>query len=156
MPTLGRERHETVGQRRRARELGFLALYQADLLGEPAAARLNELLAAGRRPPEMIDFARRIVDAIDHHRAAIDRAIREASSHWELERLSATDRAVLRQAVAELLFFPEIPEPVTINEAIEIAKRYGGDESGKFVNGVLDAIRRRVAAGTSVDREGGQ
>jgi len=58
--------------------------------------------------------------------------------------MAATDRAVLRLAVVELIFVPGVPDPVTINEAIEIAKRYGGDESGRFVNGVLDAIRRRI------------
>lgn len=62
--------------------------------------------------------------------------------------MAATDRAVLRLAVVELLLVPGVPEPVTINEAVEIAKRYGGDESGSFVNGVLDAIRRRVVAET--------
>lgn len=145
-----------MGQRRRARELAFLALYQADLLGEPAAARLHELIAEHPRSPDVVEFARRVVESIDHHGSAVDRAIREASPRWELERMAATDRAVLRQAVAELLFLPGIPEVVTINEAIEIAKRYGGDESGKFVNGVLDAIRRRVAEGTaSVGDEGG-
>jgi transcription antitermination factor NusB len=136
-----------VGPRRRARELAFLALYQSDLLGEQAAARLNELLAEQPRPPEVVEFARLVVESVDRHRAAVDRAIREAGARWELERMAATDRAVLRLAVVEIFFVPGMPEAVTINEAVEIAKRYGGDDSGRFVNGVLDAIRRRVAAG---------
>lgn len=136
-----------MGQRRRARELAFLALYQSDLLGESAVDRLNELLGEHPRPAEVVEFARMVVESVDRHRAAVDRAIREAGARWELERMAATDRAVLRQAVVELYFLPGVPEPVTINEAVEIAKRYGGDASGRFVNGVLDAIRRRVAAG---------
>ncbi len=147
-----------MGLRRRARELAFLALYQSDLLTEPAQARLAELLGSERRPADVADFARRIVESFDHHRAAVDRAIREASPRWELERMTATDRAVLRLAVVELIFLPEIPEPVTINEAVEIAKRYGGEASGHFVNAVVDAIRRRAserAADVGVDGEAG-
>lgn len=59
--------------------------------------------------------------------------------------MTATDRAVIRLAVVELLFMPGVPEPVTINEAVEIAKRYGGDESGHFVNAVVDAVRKRAS-----------
>jgi N utilization substance protein B len=134
-----------VGSRRRARELAFLALYQSDLLAEPAALRLRELVAAAPPPPETSDYARLVVDSFDHHRPAVDRTIRETAPQWELERMATTDRAVLRLAVVELLFVPGVPDPVTINEAIDLAKRYGGDGSGGFVNGVLDAIRRRIA-----------
>jgi len=133
-----------VGSRRRARELAFLALYQSDLLGEPAGARLRELLATTQLAPETSEYARLVVDSCDHHRAAVDRTIRETAPQWELERMATTDRAVLRLAVVELLFVPGVPDPVTINEAIDLAKRYGGDGSGGFVNGVLDAIRRRI------------
>jgi N utilization substance protein B len=67
--------------------------------------------------------------------------------------MSATDRAVLRLAATELLLVPGVPEPVTINEAVDIAKRYGGDESGGFVNGVLDAVRRRLVAHESEEAD---
>ena len=133
-----------MGSRRRARELAFLALYQSDLLADRALTRFAELIAGDTYPPEVVEFAQRIVESFDRHHAAVDRTIRETAPRWELERLAATDRAVLRLAVVELIFVPGVPDPVTINEAIEIAKRYGGDESGGFVNGVLDAIRRRI------------
>jgi len=133
-----------VGSRRRARELAFLALYQSDLLQEPAALRLRELVASAPPPLETSDYARLVVDSFDHHRPAVDRTIRETAPQWELERMATTDRAVLRLAVVELLFVPGVPDPVTINEAIDLAKRYGGGGSGGFVNGVLDAIRRRI------------
>ena len=133
-----------MGPRRRARELAFLALYQSDLLAEPPLARLAELTAGETYPPPVVEFARGSVESFDRHHAAVDRTIRETAPRWELERMAATDRAVLRLAVVELIFVPGVPDPVTINEAIEIAKRYGGDESGRFVNGVLDAIRRRI------------
>jgi N utilization substance protein B len=133
-----------MGSRRRARELAFLALYQSDLLGEPAAVRLRELAPDPEVPAEAGEYARLVVDSFDHHRPAVDRTIRETAPQWELERMATTDRAVLRLAVVELLFMPGVPDPVTINEAIEIGKRYGGEGSGRFVNGVLDAIRRRI------------
>lgn len=134
-----------MGSRRRARELAFLALYQSDLLQEAAALRLRELVASDPPPPDTGDYARLVVDSFDHHRPAVDRTIRETAPQWELERMATTDRAVLRLAVVELLFVPGVPDPVSINEAIELAKRYGGDGSGGFVNGVLDAIRKRIA-----------
>jgi N utilization substance protein B len=134
-----------VGTRRQAREIAFLALYQCDLLAEPAGARLAEIVAGERRPPDVVEFAAHIVESFDRHHAAVDRAIRESSPRWELERMNATDRAVIRLAVVELLFMPGVPEPVTINEAVEIAKRYGGDESGHFVNAVVDAVRRKAS-----------
>lgn len=134
-----------MGSRRQARELAFLAFYQSDLLQEPAAIRLRELTASEPPPPETGDYARLVVDSFDHHRPAVDRTIRETAPQWELERMATTDRAVLRLAVVELLFVPGVPDPVTINEAIDLAKRYGGEGSGGFVNGVLDAIRKRIA-----------
>ena len=76
------------------------------------------------------------------HRAAIDTAIREHARNYELSRLSAVDRNVLRIACQELLFCKDIPPAVAINEAIEIAKKFSTAESGKFVNGILDNIRR--------------
>lgn len=134
-----------MGRRRRARELAFLALYQSEVLGAPSgSAALADLIAERHRPAEVAGFAALIVESFDRHRAAVDRVIRETSPRWELERMPATDRAVLRLAVTELLLVPGIPEPVTINEAVDIAKRYGGDESGRFVNGVLDAVRKRL------------
>jgi len=142
----GRDR---VGARRRARELAFLALYQSDLLGEPALVRLQDIVGGAARPPDVVEFAAHIVQSFDRHHAAVDRAIRESSPRWELERMTATDRAVLRLAVVELLFMPGVPEPVTINEAVEVAKRYGGDESGHFVNAVVDAVRRRALERTA-------
>lgn len=134
-----------MGPRRRAREIAFLALYQSDLLAESAPARLAEIVGGARRPPDVVEFAAHIVESFDRHHAAVDRAIRESSPRWELERMTATDRAVIRLAVVELLFMPGVPEPVTINEAVEIAKRYGGDESGHFVNAVVDAVRKRAS-----------
>ena len=74
----------------------------------------------------------------------VDDRIRRAAEHWELERLAATDRSVLRIAIAELIGRPGTPVRVVLDEAIEIARRYGGEESGRFVNGVLDRAARAL------------
>jgi len=134
-----------VSTRREARRAALVALYQADVMDEPLRDTFAAHLAAG----EVADpdgLAGRIVDAYATHHGAVDRLIRESGARWELERMAATDRAVLRMALAELLFVPGVPAAVTINEAIELAKDYGGDAAGKFVNGVLDAARRKIAA----------
>ena len=77
----------------------------------------------------------------------VDEAIRGAAQHWEMDRMAATDRAVLRIAIAELITRPGTPVRVVLNEAIEIARRYGGEESGRFVNGVLDRAARALRPG---------
>ena len=133
-----------MGTRRRARRLAITVLYQADVLDELIASRRASVLAYEELSDEQLAFVRRLVDLYDYHRAAVDRALRESGSNWELERMSATDRAVLRIAVTELLLVPEVPPPVSLDEAIEIAREYGGEESGRFVNGVLDAVLRRM------------
>jgi N utilization substance protein B len=137
-----------------------LALYQADVLDEPVAVRLEQLLGEETVDEETIGFARTLVENLALHRGAVDRALREAAIGWSLERMSATDRAVLRMAAAELLLVPGVPAAVTIDEAIEIAKDYGGEESGRFVNGVLDAVRRRmetaIASNESTETPGTQ
>lgn len=85
-------------------------------------------------------YADAVVRGVVEHREAIDERIRAASEHWRLERMARVDRNVLRVGVFELLERPEVPRAVIIDEAVELAKRYGTEDSGKFVNGVLDRI----------------
>jgi N utilization substance protein B len=79
---------------------------------------------------------------VDDHREEIDKVLREALTRWDLKRLAVIDRCVLRIGVAELLYEPEAPTRVVLDEAIEIAKQFGSSESGRFVNGVLDRVAR--------------
>ena len=132
--------------RRKARELAFRVVYQADLLGDPvtdawARARAEDEEELGDDPRELIDD---IVGAVAKRGAEIDALLVEAAEHWELDRLAATDRAVLRSAVAELLARPGVPVRVVLDEAITIARKFGSGESGGFVNGVLDKVARRL------------
>jgi N utilization substance protein B len=87
-------------------------------------------------------FALEIIQQTDEHRAVLDQVIRQHVDKWELDRIAVLDRIILRMAICELRFFPDIPPKVTINEAIEIARKYSTAKSDKFVNGVLDAVLR--------------
>jgi N utilization substance protein B len=135
-----------MGDRRIARELALQALYKLDMLGDTAAPGAlgvfwDHFVPEGvPRGGESEQFARALVTGVDAHRARIDELIAAAAEHWRLPRLSRVDLNVLRLATFELLERPEIPAAVTINEAIEIARRYGSEDSSAFVNGVLDQI----------------
>ena len=131
--------------RRRARELAFRVLYQSDMMGDPVTdawsrARAEEV-DLDDDPRSLVED---IVSTVAIQGAEIDALLVEAAEHWELDRLAATDRAVLRSAVAELLARPGMPVRVVLDEAITLAKKFGSEESGRFVNGVLDRIARRL------------
>lgn len=130
-----------MATRREARELALQALYQADL-GERDDRERGLALFWGHfnRGHEVDPFARELVQGVLENQERIDALIAEAAERWKLPRLSRVDLSMLRLATYELMARPEIPASVTINEAIEIARRFGGEDSGAFVNGVLDAI----------------
>jgi N utilization substance protein B len=130
-----------MGERRAGRELALQALYQRDVVGEgegSAAAFWDSVTAE----PAAIAFGRELVAGVGVHAERIDGLIGLAAEHWRLGRLSRVDLCVLRLATYELLERDEIPVSVTIDEAIEVARRYGSDDSPAFVNGVLDRIAR--------------
>lgn len=91
------------------------------------------------------DFCMKLVNGVAEHREEIDERIRQRAANYELHRLAAVDRNILRMAIYEMLHTDDVPPVVIINEAIEIAKRYGSDESGRFVNGILDRIRGELS-----------
>jgi N utilization substance protein B len=128
--------------RRRARELALRVLYQADINDEGIPAAAAAVLRPGADPPAVVDFARAIVEAVHARRDAIDSRIAAAARNWTLQRMASIDRNVLRLATAELMAFEDVDARVIIDEAISIARRFGTDDSGRFVNGVLDVIAR--------------
>lgn len=132
------------GARRRARELAFRVAYEADANGDDCAAVWERLAADERLSRDQRELVADVVAALARDGAGIDGFITAAAEHWPLDRMSATDRAVLRAAVAELVARQGSPVPVVLDEAIELAKRYGSDESGRFVNGVLDRVARSL------------
>jgi N utilization substance protein B len=129
-----------MGSRRKAREAAIQMLYQLDLSGESierAIAVYEQHLGA---PGECDEFAVELVRGCHAALAEIDVKIREVSRHWRLERMARVDRNILRLATFELLHLPGVPRKVTLNEAIELAKRFGDENSPAFINGVLDRI----------------
>jgi len=126
-------------KRRTARERAMQALYQMDITGElePKVAVENTL----DEGEETNDFLESLVVGFVENKEAIDEAIRQNLKKWKLERISIVDRSILRVAVYEMKYMEEIPHNVTINEAIEIAKTFGDEESRRFINGVLSNIK---------------
>ncbi|MES5864929.1 N utilization substance protein NusB [Bacillus cereus group sp. RP32] len=126
-------------KRRTARERAMQALYQMDITGElePKVAVANTL----DEGEETNDFLESLVVGFVENKEVIDEAIRQNLKKWKLERISIVDRSILRVAVYEMKYMEEIPHNVTINEAIEIAKTFGDEESRRFINGVLSNIK---------------
>jgi N utilization substance protein B len=133
--------------RHRARELLFRVVYQSDLTRDDVAAAWARAAAQERLSDDQRRLVADAIGVLERRAADVDAEIRLAAERWTLERLAATDRSVLRAAVAELLGRPGTPVRVVLDEAIEIARRYGSEASGAFVNGVLDRIARRLRPG---------
>ena len=130
-------------KRTRSRELALQLLYQFDARGEDARDQMEQFLE-GEEPgeEEVHAFARRLVEGTRRERAAIDELLAGAAENWKLHRMAIVDRNILRMAIYEMLHLDEIPAKVSINEAIELGKRYSTKQSGSFINGILDRIRR--------------
>jgi N utilization substance protein B len=133
--------------RRRARELAFRVVYQADLTSDSCDETWRSLREAERLTDDQAQLVADVVACLGARAAEVDRALAEGAEHWSLQRLAATDRAVLRLATAELMSRPGTPARVVLDEAIEIARRFGSAASGSFVNGVLDRVARQLRPG---------
>jgi transcription antitermination protein NusB len=107
---------------------------------------LTTFLEGKNLEPTVEEFARKLFEGTVEETAQLDAAIRDQAEHWRLERMAAVDRNLLRLALYELTHYPETPAAVVINEALELARRYSGADSVEFVNGVLDAMRKKLAA----------
>lgn len=130
-----------MGARREGREAAVQFLYQRDLNGNATAESVNEFWDLRPAAKKVREFGMTLAEGVLSNQAAIDERIRAVASNYDLHRIAAVDRNILRIAIYEMLFCPDVPPVVSINEAIEIAKRFGSEESGRFVNGVLDRVR---------------
>lgn len=128
-----------MARRSRAREAALQVLYQDDLnpLHDPGES--DRFLAARLRDGELLEFGRSLVAGVRRNRAELDRLLANTADNWSLERMAATDRNVLRLGAYEILF-SDTPDRVAINEAVELAKRFGARQSAQFVNGILDRL----------------
>ncbi|MGB9741876.1 MAG: transcription antitermination factor NusB [bacterium] len=127
-------------QRRLARESAVEVLYRLDLVGDEPESTIQEILMRRNPSEEAETYLRRLVSTVENNRPEIDACLRRHLKRWRLERLTYIDRAILRLACAEILYFHDVPPKAAINEAVEIAKKFGDDQAGKFVNGVLDSV----------------
>ena len=127
--------------RRRAREVVVQILFQQDLNPKSDIDIENEFIESRlHQKDHVVRFAKRLLDGIRNNHNEIDQALQSTAENWKLGRMAATDRSILRLAAFEILFLEETPGPVAINEAIELAKRYGTNNSAQFVNGILDRL----------------
>ena len=138
-----------VDSRHRAREAAIQMLYQWEVGREPMpeVERSFWTLAPGSSVPVSDDlrtFATRLASGVVETLEAIDPLIGETAEHWRIERMNVLDRLVLRLAIYEFLHEPETPARVVINEALELARTFGSDDSVRFINGILDAVRKTL------------
>lgn len=134
-------------KRTQAREYALQILYQIDVRKDPEDKILVDFWKNIETEPEVSDFSAKIVIGTIRNKKKIDEMITKYASNWKLSRMAVIDRNVLRMATYELLFCEDIPPKVSINEAVDLAKKFGDTESGKFVNGILDKINKEEAAG---------
>ena len=141
------------GSRRRAREQALQALYALDVNDALSSAQALAYVwreigpTEGEAPADeagLVQYAETLVEGTQAHLAEIDEIIQKVSRNWRLDRMARVDRNLLRLATYELRFAPEVPVKVVINEAIEVAKRFGAGESAAFVNGLLDRISQEL------------
>jgi N utilization substance protein B len=135
------------GPRRRGRELVFRLLYQADLTRDAITTTWKHIEGEEKLPDDARAYVDSLVAVLEEGLPPLDDAIQQATQHWKFDRLAATDRGVLRLAVAELMHMPGTPARVVLEEAVAIARKYGREDSGRFVNGVLDRIARTLRPG---------
>lgn len=139
-PASSRGRKQRNQRRRQSRVIALQALYEADVTGHSAAEILARLRAEGTTAPETLEYASDLIAGVRSNRRPIDDHIAAAAPAFPIDQLPTVDRNVLRLAIFELLHAADVPPRAAINEAVEIAKDYGGDGSGRFVNGVLGTI----------------
>ena len=133
-----------MGTRRIAREQALQALFYMDMHRDPVDDPVGQFCRCFTNDQPAEAFFHRLVEGVQANRATIDTVIEQFSSNWKLSRMSCVDRNVLRIAVFELLYCADIPPKVSINEAIDVGKRFGTEESGAFINGILDSIRMAI------------
>ena len=133
-----------MGKRREGREAAVQFLFQRDINPDEEPGSLEGFWAMVPAAKGTRDFCNGLIQGVLDNREAIDERIKKYAANYELGRIATVDRNILRIAIYEMLFCQEIPPVVSINEAIEVAKRFGSEDSGRFVNGILDRVRAEV------------
>jgi N utilization substance protein B len=134
-----------VGKRHQARELALKVLFQLESSGDDPEDVLRYHAADGAAPPDVANFAGQLVQGVLANRDRLDAILSETSEHWKLEQMAKVDRIILRIAIYEIAIDRQVPTKAAINESIELAKTFSGDEAGRFVNGILGRVAATVA-----------
>ncbi|MCX7856891.1 MAG: transcription antitermination factor NusB [Deltaproteobacteria bacterium] len=127
-------------RRRKARELALRILYQEETQGGDPLIALTNYTQIFPYREDIIEYSRKLLSGIKKEKERIDNYIREASKNWSLERITLVDKNILRIGIYEMLYSEDVPPIVAIDEAIELGKKYGNEDSGNFINGILDSI----------------
>jgi len=143
MPKSGK--NELHAQRTYARELFMQLLFQMEAQNDYSAESKERFAAGKELSPEQSAYFNRIFEMITKHLPDIDEKLDAYSKKWKINRMAKVDLAVLRLSAAEVLYMDDIPDSVSINEAVDIGKKYGGEDSGKFINGILGNLARSKA-----------
>jgi N utilization substance protein B len=133
------------GARHKAREVALQALYEIDSVGHEPEESMTRILVRLEVSEDIASFARELVRGVIQNREELDQNIRDFAPAWPLDQISLVDRNILRLAIFEILHDNKIPIKVAINEAVELAKTFGSDNSSRFVNGVLGSVSALVA-----------
>jgi transcription antitermination protein NusB len=131
--------------RRNARQRALQFLFQSDFNTQETDQAIALFWKDSKEPEQTRLFAERLVRGVLDNKSLLDGKIRDFAANWNINRMGAVDRNVIRIALYEMFFCPDIPPVVSINEAVSIAKRFGSDESGRFVNGILDRARTELS-----------
>ena len=134
-----------MAMRRHAREWAVQFLFQRDFNAGELDRALADFWGEKQADPKLRRFAEELIHGVLDHLADLDAKIGSYAEHWDMKRMNAVDRNVIRLALYEMLYRPDIPPVVSINEAVEIAKSFSAPESGRFVNGILDRARKDLS-----------
>jgi transcription antitermination protein NusB len=133
-----------MGKRHQARELALKVLFQLESSGDDPEEVLSYHAAEGAATPDVANFALQLIRGVIGNRERLDVILSETSEHWKLEQMAKVDRIILRIAVYEIVIDRHVPTKAAINESIELAKTFSGDEAGRFVNGILGRVAASV------------
>jgi N utilization substance protein B len=133
-----------MGRRRKAREIALQVLFEIDTLGIEAKEAIDLFWCNFEAPKEARNFSTCLIEGVYENRDEIDKWITNSSDNWALNRMSRVDRNILRIAVFEFLHCHDVPPKVTLNEAIDLGKEFGSENSGSFINGILDALYAKL------------
>lgn len=136
-----------MGRRRKAREIVLQALYAQAINSESVEAVVDDQLSKSDYDEEVRGYVRRLACKVDEEKEELDTIIAERATNWEIGRIALIDKLILRMGLCELLYFPDIPCKVCINESIEITKKYSSADAKRFVNGILDSVYKERVQG---------